>query len=177
MTVNVVNLLQEINAAVDLKISGSVKDFEYMGEKIAFDGDVRVDARIFRVQSKYYKVTGTVYARLILLCGRCMKNYGFDTEFPVELHFTAKEKAIDDEVDIYYTDGDTIELDEAIQTNVIMNIPAQRLCSETCKGLCPVCGADLNVECCDCVHGEKNGNNNETPVDARMAVLKDFFDK
>ncbi len=173
MTINVVDLLQEVNAVADLDISDSVKAFDYMGETIAFDGDVHVLAKIFRVQSKYYKITGIVRARLILQCGRCMKNYKFDTEFPVELHFTSKQKAIDDDVDYYYTDGDTVELDEAIQTNVIMNIPAQRLCSENCKGLCPVCGADLDTGCCCCSRGE----NNDKAVDARLAVLKDFFDK
>ena len=114
MTINVVDLLQEVNAVADLDISDSVKAFDYMGETIAFD-----------------------------------------------------------DVDYYYTDGDTVELDEAIQTNVIMNIPAQRLCSENCKGLCPVCGADLDTGCCCCSRGE----NNDKAVDARLAVLKDFFDK
>ena len=174
MTVKVIDLLQEINAVADLDIMDSVADFEYMGEKIAFDGDVHVKAQIFRVQSKYYKVTGTVDAKLILQCGRCMKDYTYDAQFPIELHFTSKEKAIDDDVDSYYTDGESIELDEAIQTNVIMNIPAQRLCSETCKGLCPICGADLNVECCKCSHKD---NGCDDSVDARLAVLKDFFDK
>lgn len=175
MTVNVVDMLQEVNAVADLNISGTVKDFEYLGEKIAFDGDVNLTSKIFRVKSKYYKVVGTVKARLILQCGRCMKNYKFLTEFPVELHFTSKEKAIDDDVDLYYTDGDSIDLDEAIQTNVIMNIPAKRLCSDDCKGLCPVCGADLDIECCSCGHTDNDSDNQA--VDSRFAILKDFFDK
>ena len=174
MTVNVVDLLQEINAVADLDITDHVNDFEYMGEKIAFDGDVQLKAQIFRVQSKYYKVAGTVKVKLILQCGRCMGKYSYDAEFPVELHFTAKEKAIDDDVDLYFTDGDSIELDEAIQTNVIMNIPVQRLCSEDCKGLCSVCGANLNIDCCNCGRGD---NGHDDSVDARLAVLKDFFDK
>lgn len=173
MTINVADLLQEVNAVADIDISDFVEAFDYMGERIAFDGNVRLIARISRVQSKYYKVEGSVKACLVLQCGRCMKNYKYDTEFPVELHFTSKQKAIDDDADRYYTDGDTVELDEAIQTNAIMNIPSQRLCREDCKGLCPVCGADLDTDCCCCAHDGLT----DDAVDARLAVLKDFFDK
>lgn len=174
MTVIVIDMLTEVNAAAEIDLREPVEAFDYMGEKIVFDGDVYVKAEILRVQSKYYKVTGVVEANVVLQCGRCMKNYILNTEFPIELHYTTKEKSIDDDVDVYYTDGDSIELDEAIQTNVIMNIPTQRLCKETCKGLCPICGVDLNIECCDCSHSDDGCDDS---VDARLAVLKDFFDK
>lgn len=173
MTIDVADLLQEVNAVADLDIFDSVAAFDYMGETIAFDGNVRLNGHISRVQSKHYKIEGSVSAVLILQCGRCMKNYKLATEFPVELYFTSKQKAIDDDADCYYTDGETVELDEAIQTNTIMNIPAQRLCREDCKGICPVCGADLDTDCCCCEHGEHT----DDAVDARLAVLKDFFDK
>jgi uncharacterized protein len=42
------------------------------------------------------------------------------------------------------------------------------LCSETCKGICPHCGTDLNKGSCTC---EKN------TVDPRLEVLKKFFEK
>ncbi len=176
MKVNVIDLLQEVNACVDLNIKGHVDDFEYMGEHIAFAGDVELNAKLTRVQSKHYKIEGTVSADVILCCGRCLKDYKYNAVFPVELHFTTKEKAIDDDTDRYYTDGDTVELDEAIQTNLIMNLPAQRLCREACKGLCPVCGADLNNKCCNCADEDTDSTEDDV-IDARFAALKDFFEK
>ncbi len=176
MTVNVIDLLQEVNACVDLNIKGEVSSFDYLGEHIAFEGDVSVNAKLTRVQSKHYKVEGTVTADVILCCGRCLTDYIYRAEFPVELHFTTKEKTIDDDTDAYFTDGDSIELDEAIQTNLIMYLPAQRICKPDCKGLCPICGADLNNKCCN--HGQTDDEPEEEDViDQRFAALKDFFEK
>ncbi|MEO8337908.1 MAG: hypothetical protein ABI664_23240 [bacterium] len=31
-----------------------------------------------------------------------------------------------------------------------MNVPGYALCRDDCKGLCPTCGAELNLGPCDC---------------------------
>ena len=173
MTLNVVGLLHEINAVIDVDISAPVESFDYLGEEITFDGDVTLKGKLTRVKSKYYRFDGDVSARINLVCGKCMAPYQYDACFPVELHFSQNSKAIDDEFDMYYTDGDTVEFDEAVQTNLIMNIPAKRECSPDCKGVCLVCGANLNIECCKCDSQKEE----ESPIDERFAALKDFFEK
>ncbi|MBP3348853.1 MAG: DUF177 domain-containing protein [Clostridia bacterium] len=172
MELNVVGLLREVNAVVDVDIKAPVESFEYLGENIRFDGDVELVGKLSRVRSKYYRLDGEVEASVVLVCGKCMGDYVCKISFPVELHFAQEQKAIDNDVDMYYTDGDVIYLDEAVQTNAIMNIPAKRECSDDCKGMCPVCGINLNIECCDCDKGEE-----ESPIDSRFAALKDFFEK
>ncbi len=174
MTVDVSKLLTEVDAVADLNILQPVQSFEYMGETIAFNGDVEVVGKLKRIQSKHYSFCGSVKATLILQCGNCMRNYDYNISFPMDIHFMDKQKAIDDDVDLYYTDGDTIDFDEAIQTNAIMNIPIKRLCKPDCKGLCPNCGARLDDKCCDCGHDD---NGCDDSIDARFAVLKDFFNK
>jgi uncharacterized protein len=59
-----------------------------------------------------------------------------------------------------------IDLSESVLSGLLMAIPAKFVCSESCKGLCPSCGADLNKADCAC--------NNEH-FDERFAKLKDFF--
>ena len=43
-----------------------------------------------------------------------------------------------------------LELDEPLLEALILDFPTKNLCSEDCKGLCPVCGVNLNKETCDC---------------------------
>ncbi len=172
MTINVAELLTEVNASRKIELCSEVAGFEYMSEQIGFKGNVSLSGEIKRAQSKYYKFTGTVKAVLILQCGLCLTDYEYPVEYPLDIEFTTREKAIDDEADSYYTDGDTVDFEEAIQTNAIMNIPAKRLCKPDCKGLCAVCGANLNKECCNCTQ-EDDGC--DASIDARLAVLKDFF--
>jgi len=69
-----------------------------------------------------------------------------------------------DDLDIYYYDGDEINLDPLIYDEVLLNLPIRPLCREDCAGLCHICGKNKNVESCACsqyastVLGEKLKN-------------------
>jgi uncharacterized protein len=71
-----------------------------------------------------------------------------------------------DEIDAEAFDGKTIDLDPIVREQVLLALPVAVLCREDCKGLCGVCGQDLNEK--DCGHaGQKD-------VDVRLAKLKDI---
>ena len=55
-----------------------------------------------------------------------------------------------------------VSLDQFVYENLVINIPMRVVCREDCKGLCPSCGANLNVETCTC----------EQAVDPRWDALK-----
>lgn len=55
-----------------------------------------------------------------------------------------------DSGDLVKVEGDSFDLDELVSTNIILNLPMKHLCSETCKGLCPKCGKNLNEGDCGC---------------------------
>ena len=46
--------------------------------------------------------------------------------------------------------GDILEIDEDIRQEIVVDYPMKILCEPDCKGLCPNCGQNLNVEKCDC---------------------------
>ena len=57
----------------------------------------------------------------------------------------------DDELDFSLVSADnTIDLSGALLSTLVMETPFVVLCRPDCKGLCPVCGANLNEE--DCGH-------------------------
>jgi uncharacterized protein len=68
----------------------------------------------------------------------------------------------DDDLDLYGYDGEEIDLTPLFRDQVVLAVPFAPLCSEDCKGLCPQCGADRNLETCDC----------KPPVDPRWAALQ-----
>ena len=43
-----------------------------------------------------------------------------------------------------------LELDDAVRTAVLLELPSRILCKEDCRGLCAQCGANLNVNACSC---------------------------
>ena len=63
------------------------------------------------------------------------------------------------------TDLETIDLDPIVREQVLLALPVSVLCQEDCRGLCTVCGQDLNEKDCGC---------ERKVVDVRLAKLKDI---
>lgn len=98
-------------------------------------------------------------------CGRCLAGYlqNLDLEFDV---FCAKvqysnvvsHKAVDEEDGgIHPHDGRVLSIDGEIREAVILGLPMQPLCRETCAGLCPRCGEDRNQGPCRCARTAASG--------------------
>ena len=100
-------------------------------------------------------------------CSRCLKE--FDYPFKVTVKKIVRREEDEDLEDIIYVDSDMhIDIDEEIRTLIYFEFPAKPLCRNDCKGLCPVCGCDLNTTNCSC---------DIRTTDPRLAVLKNLFDK
>jgi uncharacterized protein len=99
-------------------------------------------------------VRGEVRANLMTECARCLGDARFSVATPLAVLFTrgqsltrgqgrlesAKVAMIDaeelsDEPDTEVFTGDTIALDTLVREHVLLEVPMQSLCSETCKGL------------------------------------------
>ena len=118
------------------------------------------------------RITGPVKSTVTLTCSRCLEEFScsFNTHLDIELapkellpQGAEVELRVDD-LDIYYYDGDEIDLDPLIYDEVLLNLPIMPLCREDCAGLCHTCGKNRNVESCSCsqaantVLGEKLKN-------------------
>jgi uncharacterized protein len=122
-------------------------------------------------------VKGTINTLVRLPCGRCLKEYEtplksqFDLTYVNRLPDFQEDEQADEveisavEMGLIYFEGEDINLQDRIQEQVIMALPARALCSENCKGLCTDCGKDLNAGDCGC---------NRQPPDNRFAALKNL---
>jgi uncharacterized protein len=104
------------------------------------------------------------------LCARCLEpveqplSGDFDLIFrPDAADAEAGERAItEDETEIGYYGESGLLLEDAVREQVVLTLPGRSLCLQDCKGLCPHCGANRNLNPCECV---------EKPVDPRLAAL------
>lgn len=106
-------------------------------------------------------VTGIVSGRVLGTCDRCLEEAVLDLTGEVEEYYLFRQEATadgsdtlgdDDEMDFSWVGEDhTIDLTDAISSALLMETPYVVLCREDCKGLCPVCGENLNQV--DCGHG------------------------
>ena len=88
-------------------------------------------------------------------CALCLAETDYPIEIEVEERFVRQEKS--DE--FYCFSGEQISLDKMVTDNILLNLPAKVICKPDCKGLCPVCGMNLNTGSCACDKGQEQAEN------------------
>lgn len=166
MKLDITNVLKNENTSLDIVYSLDMSDTEFYGEyplKSPLD-----------VSGKVANTAGMVELRLQIRgildtqCARCLKELKVNVDLSLR-NYLVTELSNPDEAgdDMIVVESNFLDLDEIVRTSVILNITQRHLCKEDCKGLCPICGRDLNEGSCGCV---------TKTIDPRLAGLKDFFE-
>lgn len=163
-----------------LKIDGKVMSAEASLSTSVFSsklgefpivGSNPVSLRITNRGNRKLTITGSTKVTLKIPCDRCLE----DADQTLNLHFekdvdmnqTAEErvKALDEQ---YYIEGYNLDVDKLVCSEILVSWPSKVLCKEDCKGICSVCGTNLNLGTCDC---------EPTDLDPRMAKIQEIFSK
>jgi uncharacterized protein len=106
-------------------------------------------------------------AMINLECVRCLLEFQqtLNIEF-TELYAFSQRYATDS--GLIMPETGIIDLTPVLREYVLLEIPISPLCRPDCKGLCPVCGSNLNESTCQ--HEDDSG-------DPRLASLKALLDK
>lgn len=144
------------------------------GGECGFTGPVHGDITVAR-EYDHLRVSGRISTKAELVCSRCIAMYEtvigstftiiYRKATSLEINQEEETELSDqDLISATYT-GNEIDLTHEIEEQVAMEIPLKPLCSENCKGLCPVCGIDLNHTVCNC---------SKEPASFKFSALKDF---
>ena len=82
-------------------------------------------------------------------CDRCCKDAGVSRTAKVDA-VLVREKQDEDRDDLIVVDSNEFDIYETVMESILLDVPNKLLCSEDCKGLCPICGQDLNLKKCGC---------------------------
>ena len=99
-------------------------------------------------------------------CDRCAENVISQFSFPVE-HTLVVALESGDNDDFLEVPNMRLNLDELVEEDVNLALPTKYLCNDDCKGLCPICGKNLNKSQCDC----------KAPIDPRMEALLQLLEE
>lgn len=138
---DIVGETEEIDYVVDTDRLAEIHGYSFSGNTCV-KGKAMNRAGILTLT---FSVTFTLKAE----CDRCLK--GFDREFSFDFEHVLLKESNTDNDEYVITEGDSLDLDELVISDILLQIPTKLLCSEDCKGLCFRCGADLNDGDCDCV--------------------------
>jgi len=126
-------------------------------DKAGFSAD-RIDGQCSVTKiGKMVSVKGNITAGINLECSRCLESFTLPIKTVYEYTFLPAEdmpgneetELTGEDLGLSYYRNDTIDLDPIILEQIVIQIPIKPLCKESCKGLCPVCGINLNVASCN----------------------------
>jgi uncharacterized protein len=128
---------------------------------VAFASPINYDLELIKSGENVW-IHGPVDGKLLLTCDRCLEEYTHTVRANLDIELVPKKRAPNapelelksEELDQYYFEGEEIDIDPYVFEEVMLSIPIKALCSESCKGMCPVCGRNLNLGECRC---EKTG--------------------
>lgn len=160
-------------SADGLSLTGDVtaEDIGLTDEDAQLDGVLAVGLDLTKVE-RTVCVTGVVEGTAIRECVRCLTRFSEPLAFALSVVYEPEPKAVppvakrvdhrkktvepedvsSDETgdEIYHYEGDHLELGPMLREQVILSSPMHPLCKDTCAGLCPHCGSNLNERRCAC---------------------------
>jgi uncharacterized protein len=145
-------------------------------------GPAHVEASLEKVERRVL-LDAHAKAELTVPCGRCLAPVSVDVPADFELTLVPSDEyarephaekdkgraqtgSFDPETaeeELY--SGKEIDLDPLVREQLLLALPSYPVCREDCKGLCPVCGTNLNERECGC---------ERKPKDPRWAALEKF---
>ncbi|MBR5155701.1 MAG: DUF177 domain-containing protein [Clostridia bacterium] len=142
-------------------------DFDNNDMGICFLKPVRVLGRMVNMGGSL-ELSASASTALRYTCDRCLECFEREFECSFDEVLKKEDTRLEDEnPDAIYFQGNSLDIDDIVLNNIIVSLPLKSLCSEECKGLCPKCGQNLNLEQCKC----------DTRVsDPRFDVLDKFFE-
>jgi uncharacterized protein len=131
-----------------------------------------IELTIQKSGDEYY-CQGQVTAQVVMECARCLGEFASElsgsTDFVVCSYAQAEnaENTPDDEDRVYFKGTELkVDVSEPVRQALLLAVPLKPLCSEDCKGLCAMCGVNLNHETCACKREQ---------TDPRWEGLKGLF--
>lgn len=154
------------------------KQVEFEKEQLSFSGDTYkilektpVNIRISNQGNQELLLEVSTSLKLAIPCGRCLKDVETDfcLDFSREVDMKISDEERQEQLDENnYIAGYELDVDALIADEIVLQWPMKVLCKEDCKGLCTVCGKDLNTGECGC---------DRTVLDPRMAAFLDIFEQ
>ena len=154
----------------------AIGEIQFLHEDAALSEPVCTDF-VLTHKDRDLRIGGMVETAIRFKCSRCVKEFArpFSTSFDLwylpQPNWTNRDDEIElkyEDMEVGYYDGIHFDVDLMVLEQIELSMPMKFVCREECKGLCYICGADLNDGACLC----KKEN-----TYARLSALLEFRKK
>jgi len=141
----------------------------------SYDDTVAVESRVLvsggvENAGSYVLLKADVYGTLMMTCGSCLESYAYPMQFEMEVRLSEQS----DGTDYYVLENNRIDISSIVTEQIYLRLPIERKCSASCKGLCPVCGSNLNHLNCTCkMNKALEAGDSDNPFAALQNIFTD----
>lgn len=162
MSIDLKQLFEVVGDVYNLDTQIDLSDYELLNNKPFFKPVI--------VKGKIENKAGVVFLNMDVSfsikveCDRCLDEFERDYSYSFE-HILVTELNTDND-EYIVLQNHSLDLDDLVLSDILLNLPSKMLCNDECKGLCSKCGQNLNNGSCDC---------SDSLVDPRLAVLGELL--
>ena len=150
-----------------LDLTVHIDPLEFGGQRYeAIPSDVPARLDVSRTTSSGWFLRLRYEVRLTGPCMRCLEDAGRNDAIVVDSREVDQPGAEDEELNSPYVEGDELDVQAWARDALVLDLPTQIVCSDDCKGLCAICGENLNFADPEHAH--------EAPPDPRWAKLSEL---
>ena len=169
MLINLSDVLSDQHKTVEETVRLEMEEIRMKSGTYPIISKEPVHVRVEHIRGKERLVNAETRIVVAIPCDRCLddvkREFVLDCAKHVDVGLSDAE--LTEELDeSNFIDGYHLDVDKLLSNEILSGWPEKVLCKEDCKGLCPVCGQNLNTKSCDC---------EDTGLDPRMSVVRDLF--
>ena len=161
MKLNIGSVLKNEGSVLNISEAAELGKLEYLGNTFDFKDPLQIAVTV-RSFGGTLELTGSISGEYSSFCDSCGQEVIGQLDIPIDE--TVNSETEDFDTECFAMNGTILDITGLINALVWENLPMRLLCREDCKGLCSICGCDLNETVCNCDH---------TVYDPRLAILRE----
>ena len=170
MKIDISNVVNSINKVTTEELTLEMSTFESKLGTFPILKKSPIALRIENQENASVLISGSVDMTIAIPCDRCLEDVPTDIHFDIDKKLSINDGTlVDDEMEeTDYLIGFELDVERLVYAEILVNWPMKVLCKDDCKGICKVCGMNLNKGACSC---------QRTELDPRMAAIQDIFNR
>lgn len=168
MSIDLSMIAKSINKETECRTELAMSSFRSRLGDFPITRKEPVTLHIRNEENDTVQIFGDVDIEAAIPCSRCLEEVRMPIRFAIDRRLRIAEDTLtDDETEeLDYLIGFELDVEKLVYAEILVNWPMKVLCKDDCKGICKVCGMNLNKGVCSC---------QKTELDPRMAAIRDIF--
>ena len=165
MNVNIAELNTDLGRELLFSFTTTAEELDAVSEDYAFEGPIEVTGTVVYTGT-CWRVSGKIKVVKTFVCGRCLTDCRENQSYDFSEDYSREAAETEDLVNVF--EGDMLDIQDMVRDTLLAAQPLSNICKPDCKGLCSVCGHNLNEGDCGC---------DRLVIDPRMAALQQLLKK